>query len=235
MHPKLAGMNHSLSLAGIGMTSPRTRARMIERLRAKGIVDEAVLAAMSAVPRHIFVDEALSSRAYEDMALPLGFGLNQSTTLSQPYIVARMLEVLLNGRQSLGRTLEVGAGCGYQTAVLAHLGRDVHAVERIEALLVKARQNLAQLQLPALRVRLKHYDGSLGLPESAPFDSIIVAAAAPNAPQALMRQLAPNGVLVLPVGGNEQYLYRIERTSQGFVETRLESVRFVPLIVGLSQ
>lgn len=220
-------MNHSLSLAGIGMTSRRTRARMIDRLRAKGIADETVLAVMDAVPRHIFVEEAFSSRAYEDTALPLGF----SQTISQPYIVARMLEILHNGRESLGKTLEVGAGCGYQTAILAHLSRDVYAVERIEPLLTRARRNLEQI--PGLQARLKYADGSLGLPEAAPFDSIISAAAAAVVPQALLRQLAPNGILVLPVGGREQYLYRIERTLQGFVETRLESVHFVPLLAGL--
>ncbi|MDR1888501.1 MAG: protein-L-isoaspartate(D-aspartate) O-methyltransferase [Zoogloeaceae bacterium] len=225
-------MNPSLSLAGIGMTSRRTRARMIDRLRARGIADETVLAAMNAVPRHIFVEEALSSHAYDDMALPLGFGLNQTTTISQPYIVARMLEILLNGRRSPGKTLEVGAGCGYQSAVLGHLSRDVYAVERIEPLLARARRNLAQL--PDIRVHLKHADGGLGLPEAVPFDSIIVSAAATAVPQDLLRQLAPDGILVLPVGGSEQYLYRIERTSQGFVETRLESVRFVPLLVGLA-
>ncbi|MDR3054573.1 MAG: protein-L-isoaspartate(D-aspartate) O-methyltransferase [Zoogloeaceae bacterium] len=222
-------MSHSSSLAGIGMTSRRTRARMIDRLRAKGIVDETVLAAMNAVPRHIFVEEALASRAYEDTALPLGF----AQTISQPYTVARMLEILLNGRKSLGKTLEVGAGCGYQTAVLAHFCRAVYAVERIEPLLARARRNLEQLPDIPARLHLEHSDGSLGLSKSAPFDSIIVAAAAAAVPQDLLRQLAPDGILVLPVGGDEQYLYRIERKLQGFVETRLESVRFVPLIAGL--
>ena len=202
---------------------------MIDRLRAKGIADEKVLAAMNAVPRHIFVEEALASRAYEDTALPLGF----SQTISQPYSVARMLEILLNGRQSLGKTLEVGAGCGYQTAVLGHLSHEVYAVERIEPLLTKARQNLEQLSGIQAHLHLKHSDGSLGLSKSAPFDSIIVAAAATAVPQELLRQLAPNGILVLPVGGDEQYLYHIERTAQGFVETHLESVRFVPLLAGL--
>jgi protein-L-isoaspartate(D-aspartate) O-methyltransferase len=220
-------MNHSMSLAGIGMTSQRTRARMIERLRAKGIANEMVLAAMNAVPRHVFVEEALSSRAYEDTALPLGF----SQTISQPYVVARMLEILLNGRKSLGKILEIGAGCGYQTAILAHLSPSVYAVERIEPLLAKARQNLKLLF--GIKVHLKYADGCLGLPEAAPFDSIIVAAAATVVPPELLRQLAPNGVLVLPVGGSEQYLCRHERTVQGFVETRLDPVRFVPLLAGL--
>ncbi len=215
------------ALAGIGMTSQRTRARMIDRLRAKGIVNEAVLAAMGAVPRHIFVEEALASRAYEDTALPLGF----SQTISQPYVVARMIEVLLAGRKGLGKTLEVGTGCGYQVAVLGQLTRDVYSVERIEPLLAKARGHLAQI--PGLQVRLKHSDGGMGLPEAAPFDSIIVAAAAGRIPPELMQQLAMGGRLVLPVGGNEQYLYLIERTPQGFTESRLETVRFVPLLPGV--
>lgn len=215
------------ALAGIGMTSQRTRARMIDRLRAKGIANETVLAAMAAVPRHIFVEEALASRAYEDTALPLGF----SQTISQPYIVARMIEILLSGRAGLGRTLEVGTGCGYQAAVLGHLTRDVYSVERIEPLLAKARQHLSQI--PGIQVRLKHSDGSMGLPEVAPFDSIIVAAAAGRVPPELLQQLAPGGRLVLPVGGNEQYLSLIERTPQGYTEARLETVRFVPLLSGV--
>lgn len=218
-------MNSALS--GIGMTSQRTRARMIDRLRAKGIASEAVLAAMAAVPRHIFVEEALASRAYEDTALPLGF----SQTISQPYVVARMIEILLAGRAGLGRTLEVGTGCGYQAAVLAQLSPDVYSVERIEPLLNLARRNLAQL--PGLRVRLAHSDGSLGFAPAAPFDSIIVAAAAPCIPPELLQQLAVGGRLVLPVGGNEQYLCRVERNPQGYTESRLEAVRFVPLLPGV--
>ncbi|MEY2631698.1 MAG: hypothetical protein RIR00_352, partial [Pseudomonadota bacterium] len=153
------------SLSGIGMTSQRTRARMIERLRESGIRNETVLAAMAAVPRHIFVEEALASRAYEDTALPLGF----AQTISQPYIVARMIEFLLHGRpQGLGKTLEVGAGCGYQAAVLAQLSKEVYAVERIGPLLERAKLNMRQMQ--QFNVRLKHADGNLGLPEAAPFD-----------------------------------------------------------------
>lgn len=213
-------------LSGIGMTSQRTRGRMIERLREQGIRNEAVLAAMAAVPRHIFVEEALASRAYEDTALPLGMG----QTISQPYVVARMIEVLLNGRPGLGKTLEVGAGCGYQAAVLAQLTKEVYAVERLGPLLEKAKANMRQLQ--QFNVRLKHADGQLGLPEAAPFDSIIVAAAAPRIPPALLDQLAEGGRMILPVGGGEQYLSFIERTPQGFVETRLDAVRFVPLLTG---
>jgi protein-L-isoaspartate(D-aspartate) O-methyltransferase len=216
----------NMHLAGIGMTSQRTRARMIERLREKGISDSRVLAAMAAVPRHIFVEEALASRAYEDISLPLGF----SQTISQPFIVARMIQLLLAGRESLGKTLEIGTGCGYQTAVLAQLTREVNGVERIEPLLERAKQNLRQLQLP--HVRLKYADGQLGLPEAAPFDTIIVAAAALSVPQSLLQQLAPGGRLALPVGASEQYLCLLERTAQGFVETRLDAVRFVPLLSG---
>lgn len=208
------------------MTSPRTRARMIERLREKGIKNEAVLKAMAAVPRHVFVEEALASRAYEDMSLPLGMG----QTISQPFIVARMIELLLNGRPTLGKTLEVGAGCGYQAAVLGQLTKEVYAVERLQPLLEKAKANMRTLQ--QFNVRLKHADGQLGLPEAGPFDSIIVAAAGSDVPRALLEQLTVGGRLVLPVGSAEQYLSLIERSPQGFVETRLDAVRFVPLLSG---
>jgi protein-L-isoaspartate(D-aspartate) O-methyltransferase len=213
-------------LNGIGMTSQRTRARMIERLREKGIRNETVLKAMAAVPRHVFVEEALASRAYEDTALPLGMG----QTISQPYVVARMIELLFNGRKTLGKTLEIGAGCGYQAAVLAQLTNEVYAVERLAPLLEKAKANMRTLQ--QFNVRLKHADGQFGLPEAGPFDSIIVAAAGASVPPALLQQLAPDGRLVLPVGAAEQYLSFIERTPQGYVETRLDAVRFVPLLSG---
>ena len=214
------------SLHGIGMTSQRTRARMIERLREKGIRDERVLAALAAVPRHIFVEEALASRAYEDTALPLGF----AQTISQPYIVARMIEVLRSGRE-LGRTLEVGAGCGYQAAVLAQLTDEVYAVERIGPLLAKAKANMRTIQ--QFKVRLKHADGQWGLPEAAPFDTIILAAAAAHVPQALLQQLALGGRMLMPLGAAEQHLLLVERRAEGFVETRLDGVRFVPLLAGL--
>jgi protein-L-isoaspartate(D-aspartate) O-methyltransferase len=213
-------------LHGIGMTSQRTRTRMIERLREQGIKNEAVLRAMAAVPRHVFVEEALASRAYEDTALPLGMG----QTISQPYVVARMIELLLNGRNSLGKTLEIGAGCGYQAAVLGQLTKEVYAIERLGPLLEKAKANMRQLQ--QFNVRLKHADGQFGLPEAAPFDSIIVAAAGAGVPPALLEQLTEGGRLVLPVGGNEQYLSFIERTPAGFTEKRLDAVRFVPLLSG---
>ena len=208
------------------MTSQRTRTRMIDRLREQGIRDERVLAAIAAVPRHVFVEEALASRAYEDTALPLGF----SQTISQPYIVARMIEVLRAGRE-LGKTLEIGAGCGYQAAVLAQLTDEVYAVERIEPLLAKAKLNMRAIQ--QFKVRLKHADGNLGLPEAAPFDTIIVAAAALSVPNALLQQLALGGRMLLPLGASDQYLLLVERRADGFVETRLDSVRFVPLLSGL--
>jgi protein-L-isoaspartate(D-aspartate) O-methyltransferase len=217
-------MNRTVS--GVGMTSQRTRNRMIERLREQGIRNERVLNAIAAVPRHLFVEEALASRAYEDTALPLGF----SQTISQPYIVAKMIELLLDGRE-LGKTLEIGAGCGYQSAVLAQLTKDVYAVERIEPLLAKAKLNLRAIQ--QFKVRLKYADGQLGIPEAAPFDTIILAAAAASVPQALLQQLALGGKMLLPLGTGEQNLLLIERRAEGYFETRLEGVRFVPLLSGL--
>lgn len=214
------------ALAGIGMTSQRTRSRMIERLREQGIRDESVLAAMAAVPRHAFVEEALASRAYEDTALPLGF----SQTISQPFIVARMIEVLCAGRM-LGKTLEIGAGCGYQVAVLAQLTSEVYAVERIEPLLARARLNLRAIHQS--NIHLQYADGQLGLPEAAPFDTIIVAAAALCVPPALLQQLALGGRMILPLGTSEQYLSLIERRAEGYVESRLDAVRFVPLLSGV--
>jgi protein-L-isoaspartate(D-aspartate) O-methyltransferase len=217
-------------VAGIGMTSQRTRERMVERLREQGIKDHRVLEAMAAVPRHLFVEEALASRAYEDTALPIGFG----QTISQPYVVARMIEALAAGR-TLGKVLEVGTGCGYQAAVLAHLAREVYSVERIQALLERARANLRALRLSNLR--LTHGDGALGLEKAAPFDSIVVAAAAPELPAALLRQLAPGGRMVLPMRSpgaqrGAQRLALYERGARGIIETVLEAVRFVPLETG---
>ena len=214
------------SLHGIGMTSQRTRARMIERLREEGIRDERVLAAMAAVPRHIFVEEALAHRAYEDTALPLILG----QTISQPYVVARMIELLIAGRE-LGKTHEIGAGCGYQAAVLAQLSKNVFAVERLAPLLAMARENLRQTR--QTWVRLKHADGMGGLPEAAPFDSIAVAAAGASVPQALRDQLAPGGRLIMPVGFGVQELVLVERGPKGFTETRYDPVRFVPLLPGV--
>ena len=219
-----------MSLQGIGMTSQRTRIRMVERLREQGIRDERVLAALGSVPRHIFVEPALAHRAYEDTALPLILG----QTISQPYMVARMSELLLAGRDGLGKTLEVGAGCGYQAAVLGTLTKDVYAVERIGPLLARARENLRQLRMSG--VRLKHADGNWGLPEAAPFDTIILAAAAAQVPAKLLDQLAVGGRLILPLGnsnGGDQVLALIERGPDGFVENRYDAVRFVPLLPGV--
>ena len=217
----------NLQHAGIGMTSPRTRARMIERLRAQGIRDETVLAAMNSVPRHLFVDEALAGRAYDDVSLPINYG----QTISQPYIVARMTEVLRNGKQ-LGKVLEVGTGCGYQAAVLAQVAQQVYSVERILPLHERARKLLRELKIR--NVVLRHADGTSGLTEGAPFDGIIMAWAAPALSEALKAQLTVGGRMVLPVGTQEQYLYLIERTESGFKETRLEAVKFVPLLAGIA-
>ena len=212
-------------LSGIGMTSQRTRARMIERLREQGIRDEAVLAAMFEVPRHLFVDEALASRAYDDVSLPINF--NQ--TISRPYIVARMIEVLRAGRP-LGRVLEIGTGCGYQAAVLAQLAKEVYTVERIRPLYERARKLLGELKIRNVSVR--YADGSAGLPEVAPFDGIIMACAAPVLSAALREQLAAGGRMALPVGMQEQWLYLVERDAGGFRETKLEPVKFVPQLMG---
>ncbi len=211
---------------GIGMTSQRTRARMVDRLRLDGINDETVLAALGSVPRHLFVEEALASRAYDDDALPISY----SQTISQPYVIALMIQALGAGRE-LGKVLEIGTGCGYQAAVLAQVATEVYSIERIAPLLAKARANLRGLRLSNLR--LKHGDGNLGLPEAAPFDSIIVAAAAPQVPKALLQQLAPGGRMILPVGTSDQVLRLIERTRSGFSETTLSAVRFVPMLMGV--
>jgi protein-L-isoaspartate(D-aspartate) O-methyltransferase len=214
------------AVTGIGMTSQRTRVRMVERLREQGIRDSRVLHAMGLVPRHIFLEQALANRAYDDTALPLGFG----QTISQPYVVARMIEILIAGRD-LGKTLEIGAGCGYQAAILGVLSKQVFAVERIAPLLARARDNLKQARLS--HIRLKHSDGNLGLPEAAPFDTIILAAAAAEVPQTLLGQLAPGGRLAMPLGNAEQVISLIERTESGFVESRFDAVRFVPLLPGV--
>lgn len=210
---------------GIGMTSQRTRMRMVERLRDQGIRDEAVLAVMSEIPRHIFVDEALATRAYDDISLPIGFG----QTISAPFTVARMVELARNGRV-LGRVLEVGTGCGYQAAVLSRLAREVCSVERISALIGRARRSLRELRLTNLK--LKHADGQLGLEAFAPFDAIVMAAAAPAVPEGLVAQLEIGGRLVFPLGTREQKLVVIDRDERGYVETVLEDVHFVPLLSG---
>jgi protein-L-isoaspartate(D-aspartate) O-methyltransferase len=216
----------TMRLNGIGMTSSRTRQRMIERLRDQGIKDEVVLAAMFEVPRHLFVDEALASRAYDDVSLPI----NYEQTISQPYIVARMIEVLRASARPVKRVLEVGTGCGYQAAVLAHVFPEVYSMERIEPLYQRAKKQLHALSINNVDVR--YADGSVGLPEAAPFDGIILAAAAPVMSSVLREQLAVGGRMVLPVGRQEQWLYLVEREAQGFREFKLEPVKFVPLLMG---
>jgi len=218
---------------GIGMTSDRTRARMVERLRVEGIRDEVVLAAMNAVPRHIFVDEALAIRAYDDVPLPIGHG----QTISQPWVVARMSELARNGR-ALDAVLEVGTGCGYQTAVLAQFAQTVYTVERIGALVAKARRHLQALKVR--NVRLKHGDGSADLGEPLEVDAIVVTAGATHVPTALLKYLKPGGRMVLPLSQSEgddrgvQRLTVIEITAGGMREQTLDAVRFVPLLPGVS-
>ena len=218
---------------GIGMTSDRTRARMIERLRTEGIKDEVVLAAMNGVPRHIFVDEARAIRAYDDVPLPIGSG----QTISQPWVVARMTELARNGRE-LDSVLEIGTGCGYQTAVLARLAKTVYTVERIGALVNKARRTLQSLKLG--NVRLKHGDGSKDLGEELQVDAIVVTAGATHVPTALLEYLKPGGRMVLPLAQTEgdergvQRLTVIEMSPGGMREQTLDAVRFVPLLPGIS-
>ncbi len=215
-------------IRGIGMTSQRTRMRLIDRLRSQGISDESVLDAMGETPRHLFVDEALAHRAYEDTALPIGF--NQ--TLSQPYIVARMTELALqNGKPK--RVLELGTGSGYQSAVLARVASEVFSIERIKPLLDKARQRLRALK--ARNVRCKHGDGFEGWAEFAPFDVILGAAAPETLPENLLSQLVPGGVLLLPVGGSSQKLIQVTLTDDGFEQTVVEDVFFVPMLEGVQR
>ena len=215
-----------LRLEGIGMTSARTRDRLVQRLRDQGIANLAVLERIRNVPRHIFVDEALGSRAYEDTALPIGFG----QTISQPYIVARMTEALLEAG-AVDKVLEVGTGCGYQTAVLAPLVGRVFTIERIEALLARARERLKELGIR--NVRFRHGDGSLGWKAHAPFDGILVAAAPLTVPEALLKQLKVGGRLIVPIGPEgQQQLVRLTRREQRVERENLGPVAFVPLLGG---
>jgi len=209
---------------GIGMTSRRTRDRLIQRLREEGIRDERVLEAIRNVPRHVFVDEALATRAYEDTALPIGHG----QTISQPYIVALMTQALIAGDR-LKKVLEVGTGSGYQTAVLAGLVDEIYSVERLEPLMKLARKRLREIGCRNVHVKLS--DGSWGWKEHAPYDGIIVTAAPAEVPQALLEQLAPDGRLVIPVGGPAmQELLLVQKTDKGLNQERLELVNFVPLV-----
>jgi protein-L-isoaspartate(D-aspartate) O-methyltransferase len=215
-----------LRLSGIGMTSARTRDRLVQRLREQGIANLAVLERIRNVPRHIFVDEALGSRAYEDTALPISYG----QTISQPYIVARMTEALLEAGAA-DNVLEVGTGCGYQTAVLAPLVARLYTIERIEPLLVRARERLKELGIR--NVRFRHGDGTLGWKAHAPFDGILVAAAPLTVPEALVKQLRVGGRLLVPIGPEgEQELVRFTRREQGVQRESIGAVAFVPLLGG---
>ena len=214
-------------IAGIGMTSQRTRMRMVERLRDQGVKDEVVLNAMGEVPRHIFVDEALASRAYDDVSLPIGFG----QTISNPFTVARMVELARGGRD-LAKVLEIGTGCGYQAAVLSRVAREVYSLERLAGLLSKARVRLRELGIR--NIKLKHGDGHAGLKEQGPYDAIVMAAAATHLPEKLADQLSEGGKLVLPLGTREQRLVLVERTAEGFTQSVLDEVKFVPLIAGVA-
>jgi protein-L-isoaspartate(D-aspartate) O-methyltransferase len=218
-------INHS----GIGMTSQRTRMRMVDRLRQQGIRDEIVLSVMGEVPRHLFVDEALASRAYDDVSLPIGFG----QTISNPYTVARMTELArARGDQGdLNKVLEIGTGCGYQCAVLARVAKTVHSVERLVQLTARARKHLRAARV--LNARLRHGDGHAGMPTEAPFDVILMTAATTHVHKALLEQLTVGGRMIFPMAkGDEQHLWVIERTTQGYTEKRMDAVKFVPLLPG---
>lgn len=214
-------------LNGVGMTSQRTRNRMVERLVAAGIRHARVLEIMATEPRHLFLDEALSHRAYEDTSLPLGLG----QTLSQPWIVARMSELVAQAEP--GKVLEIGTGSGYQTLILSRLVKRVWSVERIAALQHRARQRL--MRLGAYNVSLRHADGGLGWPQAAPFDVILLTACASELPQALLSQLHDGGVLIAPLadGDGRQWLTQVRRRGPVFDRQRLEEVRFVPLLEGV--
>jgi protein-L-isoaspartate(D-aspartate) O-methyltransferase len=213
---------------GIGMTSQRARNRLVEQLRKMGIQSDIILETIRNTPRHIFVDEALASRAYDNTALPIGY--NQ--TISQPYIVARMTEALIENNNELQNVLEIGTGCGYQTVILSKLAKQVSTIERIDALLSKARERFYTLKCRNIRAR--NGDGNLGWPEHAPYDGILVAAAPVGVPRQLTEQLSMNGRLVIPVGKTgEQSLLLITRTENGLTEKRLDSVSFVPMMEGI--
>ena len=215
--------------AGIGMTSARTRDRLVQRLRDQGIKNLEVLDRIRTVPRHIFVDEAIASRAYEDTALPIGFG----QTISQPYIVARMTEALLEGGPPLRNVLEIGTGCGYQTAVLAGLVGRIFTIERIEPLVKRAKERLKELGVK--NVRFRHGDGSRGWAANAPYDGILAAAAPQRIPEALLEQLAVGGRLIMPVGPEgRQELVRLVKREQKIDRHVLGPVAFVPLLGGVS-
>ncbi|MEH6549563.1 MAG: protein-L-isoaspartate(D-aspartate) O-methyltransferase [Pseudomonadales bacterium] len=209
------------------MTSRRTRERLIERLMEQGISNYQVLELIRSTPRHMFLDEALSHRAYEDVALPIGY--NQ--TISQPYIVARMTEILMGGAKKLGNVLEIGTGCGYQTAILSRLSDQVLSVERIRPLQEKARKRLSTLK--CYNVQLRHADGGFGWPAKGPFDAILSAAAPREVPSELLPQLADGGRLVTPIGDErKQHLVLVTREGDEYTEQVLEQVNFVPFLSG---
>lgn len=214
-------------LQGIGMTSLRTRERMVKRLSEQGIYNEKILEIMRDTPRHIFMDEALASRAYEDTALPIGY--NQ--TISQPYIVAKMTELLLGASSHLSKVLEIGTGCGYQTAILAQLVDHVYTIERILPLQRKAKSHLWDLKLK--NISYLYNDGNVGWPDYAPFDGILASAAPAEIPAQLLQQLAIGGVMIIPIGKNgQQILQRVTRRSSGYDIEKLEAVTFVPFLSG---
>ena len=223
-------MSSKYNLNGIGMTSQRTRERLLGRLMDQGISSLGVLDVMRSTPRHIFLDEALSHRAYEDVALPIG----HNQTISQPYIVARMTEAIVSSGP-VETVLEIGTGCGYQTAIIAQLAKKVYTIERIKPLLDRAKANIKSLRLR--NTDFKHDDGSLGWEQKAPFDAIIATAAPQEVPNELLQQLNPQGGrLVIPVGGDDrQELKLITRNEDDFSETFLDAVRFVPLLIGQLQ
>ncbi len=217
-----------LDLDGIGMTSQRARDRLARTLIEMGIESELILDVMRKIPRHFFIDEALASRAYENTALPIGF--NQ--TISQPYIVAKMTEVLIKNKE-LGNVLEIGTGCGYQTVVMAQFAKYVYTIERIDGLLIRARERFQKLNCN--NIRTKHSDGNIGWPAHGPYDGIIVAAAPVGVPKALVEQLAMDGRLVIPVGKpGKQKLLLITRTEYDYTEQYIDSVSFVPMLAGVN-
>ncbi len=219
-------MTGKLNLQGIGMTSRRTRTRLVQRLRDHGIASELVLDAINETPRHAFIDEALAHRAYEDIALPIG----SNQTISQPYIVARMTEALL-ADGPIDKVLEVGTGSGYQTAILAKLIARVYTVERISQLLTRAKTRLGAIGYR--NIFFKHADGSMGWREQGPFEAIMVTASPRMIPDALLEQLVPDGRLVVPIGNNRhQELVLIRNTAKGIEQTYLDAVKFVPLLGG---
>ncbi len=228
-------MNSSIQQQGIGMTSLRTRERLVQRLIDQGIQQIAVLESIRTTPRHLFIEEALAHRAYEDVSLPIGF----DQTISQPYIVARMTEIVLSalakgGSLEKANVLELGTGCGYQTTILAQLVKRVYSIERISALLQKTKERLAELGVN--NIQLKCADGRYGWPQHAPFDAIITTAAAPSIPKALVEQLAEGGVIVIPVGDSQGQELQVCRKLNGKVEVEsIEPVVFVPLLEGVER